>query len=281
VTAAAVRVVTDSTADLPRPLAERLGIAVVPLTVRFGDRAFQDGVDLSPAEFLAELRAAPELPKTSQPPTTAFEEVFRAATDAGQDVVCVTLAATVSGTHNAARLAAEAVAPERVRILDSGSASFHTGFGAIAAAEAAQSGGDLAAVEAAARSALGRAHLYAVLETLEYLQKGGRIGKAAALVGSLLSIKPILTVRDGDVLPLERVRTWRKALDRIVELGRAQAPLAGLAVLHVGNPAAADLLADRLTDLVPRDEIVRGEIGPVVATYAGPGTVGIVALRAE
>lgn len=276
-----VRVITDSTADLPRDLADRLGIAVVPLIVRFGDRSFRDGVDMSPAEFLAELRAAPELPKTSQPPTAAFEEVFRAAIDVGQDVVCVTLASTVSGTHNAARLASENVAPDRIRVLDSGSASILTGLAAVEAARAAHGGADLDAVEAAARSVIRRAHLYAVLETLEYLQKGGRIGKAAAVVGSLLSVKPILTVRDGEVIPLERVRTWRRALDRIVELGRAQSPLACLAVLHVGNPGDADLLADRLSDLVPKEEIIRGEIGPVIATYAGPGTVGIVAVRAE
>ncbi|MGH2535020.1 MAG: DegV family protein [Thermomicrobiales bacterium] len=272
-----VTVVTDSTADIPGPLAASLGIRVVPLSVRFGEQTFLDGVELSPAEFLAKLVASPELPKTSQPPTTAFETVFREEIDSGRQVVCLTIASRLSGTFNSARLAAEAVAPDRIHVVDSGTVTMHLGWGAVVAAQSAAHE-NAVQVTAAARNALGRSHLYALLETLEYVYKGGRIGKAAQLFGSMLAIKPILTVRDGEVTPLERVRTWRKALDRLVELARGHAPLASLAILHAGNPTDAAALADRLADLVPPDQLVTAEAGPVISTYAGPGAVGVMPL---
>lgn len=273
-----VTVVTDSTADIPAELRASLGIAVVPLTVRFGEETFRDRIDLDSAAFLARLRASPTLPQTSQPPTPAFEAVFRDAVADGNDVVCVTITAGLSGTGNAARLAAEAVDAERIRVVDSKSVSMACGWVAIEAARAAQAGAGLADVAEAAMATIPRYRLYAVLETLDYLHKGGRIGRASQLVGSMLSIKPILGIGNGDVHPVERVRTWRKALDRMTELARAQAPLAGLAVLHVGNPGDAKALAHRLADLTPDGNVVTGDIGPVVATYAGPGCVGVVTL---
>ncbi len=275
-----VKVVTDSTSDLPREIAASLDIAVVPLTVSFGDRAYHDGVDLDQAGFLRELRAAPDLPKTSQPPTTAFEEVFGTALADDRDVVCVTIGSGFSGTHNAARLAAEAVGPDRVRVIDSATASMRTGLAVIEGAVAAQRGVDAAGVGAVVESVLARSEVYAVLETLEYLQRGGRIGRASQLVGSLLSIKPVLTLRDNEVLPVERVRTWRKALDRMVEIARAQGQLEHLVILHVGNPDDARGLLERLAELVPNRAPIVGEMGPVIGTYAGPGAVGIVTLRA-
>ena len=275
-----VAVVTDSTADLPSSLAATPNITVVPLSVRFGERAYLDQVELGPDEFLTQLRAATTLPTTSQPPVTAFEAAFRTALDAGCDILCITLASALSGTHNAARLAAEAVGADRVRVVDSGTVTMRLGWAALAAARAAMGGADLAGAEAAARAALERAHLYCVLDTLDYVYRGGRIGRASQLVGSVLSIKPILTVRDGEVIPVERVRTWRKALDRMVELARSHAPLAELAVLHVGNPADARTLADRLDELVPDGAVLVTEAGPVIATYAGPGAVGVVPLVA-
>lgn len=274
----AVTVVTDSTADIPRHLADSLGIQVVPLSVRFGEQTYLDGVELTPAEFLAKLVESPHPPQTSQPPATAFEAVFRDATNGGGDVVCMTIAAGLSGTFNSARLAADAVDADRIRVIDSGTVTMDLGWGAVIAGQAARDGADAAAVEAAARSALGRSNLYAVLETLDYVHKGGRIGKAAQLVGSMLAIKPILTVRDGEVTPLERVRTWRKAVERVAELARGHAPLASLAILHVGNPADAAVLADRLSDLAPADQVVLTEAGPVISTYAGPGAVGVMPL---
>ena len=277
----AVSVVVDSTADVPRHLAEELELTVVPLLVRFGDQTYRDGVDLDPDGFLRLLTSMPGLPQTSQPPSTAFEQAFRKAVDAGHDVVCLTIASRLSGTYNSARLAAEAVDASRIRIIDSGTLTMHLGWSAIAAARAARDGAAADDVASIALATLQRARLYALLETLDYLYRGGRIGRAAQLVGSMLSIKPILTVQDGEVVPLERVRTWRKAIERLGELTRQDAPLESLAIMHVGNPAAAQELADRLADLLPSDRLLITQAGPVIATYAGPGAVGAVPLLAR
>lgn len=273
-----VRVVTDSTSDIPRALASSLGLEVVPLSVRFGDESFLDGVELSASAFLDRLRVASDLPKTSQPPPTAFEAAFRRALAADEDVLCVTIASGLSGTFNAARLAAEAVDARRIRVVDSRTTTMHLGWGVVEAARAAHAGADLDAVAAAANAALARSQLYAVLDTLDYVYKGGRIGKASQLVGSMLNIKPILSMRDNEVVPLERVRTWRTALDRLVDLARAHAPLAEVAVLHMGNPGDAEAVAGRLAELVPSGAVLITEAGPVIATYAGPGAVGVAVL---
>ncbi|MGI8477302.1 MAG: DegV family protein [Thermomicrobiales bacterium] len=275
-----VVIVTDSTSDIPKEIAAALGVRIVPLLVRFGDETFRDGVDIGPAEFLTRLKAAKDLPKTSQPPVTAFEAEFRRAIEADADVVCITVGSKLSGTFNAARLAAETVDPARIQVIDSGTSAMQLGMIAISAARAAAADAPLADVVETALSARDRSRIFVVLDTLEYVHKGGRIGKASQLVGSVLSIKPILTLRDGEVLPLERVRTWRKALDRMVELAREMAPLEFVALMHAGNPADAAALAQRLADLVPADAMIVTEAGPVLTTYAGPGAVCVAAMRA-
>jgi DegV family protein with EDD domain len=275
-----VLVVTDSTSDIPPALAASLGIEIVPLSVRFGDEVFLDRIEMTQDQFLERLKTASDLPKTSQPPTAAFEEVFRKAIDNDRDVVCVTIASKLSGTFNSARLAADAVDANRITIIDSKSVSMTLGWSVIEAARAAGEGKDAPQVAAAANDALTRGHLFAVLETLDYAHRGGRIGRASHLIGSVLSIKPILTVKDGEVTPLERVRTWRKAIERLGEIARSHAPLAGLAVAHAGNPQDAEQLADQLSDLVSTDRLIFTDVGPVIATYAGPGAVGVFPLAA-
>lgn len=274
-----VSVVVDSTSDIPDGIKSNHGIVTVPLTVTFGEQSFTDGVDLTPSEFLTRLKASEATPTTSQPPVTAFADAFSREIERGHDVLCMTIASELSGTSNAARLAADSVDPSQVRILDSRTVSIHLGLGALAAARSAAAGDRLDAVEAAATDTIARSQIFVVLETLEFLRRGGRIGKAQALVGSVLSLKPVLTVRDGHVTPLERVRTWRKAMDRMIELIREQGPLEALAVYHVGNEADARVMAERLADLVPLDEILIGELGSVVTTYAGPGALGAVPVR--
>ncbi len=196
-------------------------------------------------------------------------------------MVCLTIASRLSGTYNSARLAAEAVDAACVQVIDSNTLTMHLGWGAIAAARAARDGASAGDVVAIAVSALQRGRLYALLQTLDFLHRGGRIGRAAQLVGSMLNIKPILTVQDGEVVPLERVRTWRKALDRLVELTRQDAPLESLAVMHVGNPGDAQAIAEHLADLLPSGQVLIAQAGPVIATYAGPGAVGAVPLLAR
>ncbi|MGI8642825.1 MAG: DegV family protein [Thermomicrobiales bacterium] len=276
-----VQVVTDSTADIPAAEVTRHHISVVPLSIQFGDETFLDRIEISADQFVERLQLSNELPKTSQPSVAAFEAAFQQAIAHDADVVCVCLTAGLSGTYNAARLAAEAVASDRITVIDSQSASMATGWCAIAAAQRAAEGGSRQEVVAAAESARGRYQLYAALDTLDYLHKGGRIGRARQLVGSMLSMKPIVAIEEGEVRPVERVRTWRKALERMVSLAEAQRPLERLAVLHVGNPSDAAYIADRLKDLVGEGNVLIGEIGPVVATYSGPGAIGIVTLRVE
>lgn len=274
-----VLVVTDSTADIPRQWADDLGIVVVPLTVMFGTESFRDGIDLSPTEFLDRLREAPTLPTTSQPPVTAFETVFRDARERGQDVVCVTISADLSGTHNAARLAADAVDPERIRIVDSRAMTMQEGWVAIAAARRAREGASFDQVGEAAEAAISRAKLYAVLRTLDYVHKGGRIGRAQQLVGSALAIKPILGVVDGIVTPVERVRTWKKAVTRVAEL-ITPAPT-DILVIHSDNLDDAQGVAAKLRHSYPDARIDIGWAGAAIATYAGPGAVGVAALYPE
>lgn len=273
-----VTVVVDSTADIPPHLAEEVGLRVVPLLVRFGEQTYRDGVDLDAEGFLRLLTSTSALPQTSQPPATAFEAVFHEALEVGRDVVCLTIASRLSGTYNSARLAAEALDASRIQVIDSNTLTMHLGWGAIAAARAARNGASASDVVAIAVSTLQRGRLYALLETLDFLYRGGRIGRAAQLVGSMLNIKPILTVQDGEVVPLERVRTWRRAIERLVELTRQDAPLEALAVMHVGNPGDAQAIAERLADLIPSDQVLIAQAGPVIATYAGPGAVGAVPL---
>lgn len=274
-----VTVVVDSTSDLMADLRARHGIVAVPLTVSFGDQSYKDDVDLTRAEFLQKLTTSTVTPTTSQPPVTAFVDAFRAVLDAGNDVVCLTIAQELSGTFNAARLAAESLDSARIRIVDSRTVSIHTGQAALAAARLAATGAGMEAVAETALATLARGQIFVVLETLEYLRRGGRIGKAQALVGSVLSLKPVLTIREGVVIPLERVRTWRKAQERMIELVREQAPLESLALYHVGNQPGAEALAERLSDLIPVSEILIGDIGSVVTTYAGPGALGAVPIR--
>lgn len=272
----AVLVVTDSTADIPEDMARDHGIVVVPLSITFGSESFRDGIDLSPTEFIARLEASPTLPTTSQPPVTAFEEVFRSAIERGQDVVCVTVSSGLSGTFNAARLAAEAVDADRIRIIDSRSASMAVGWVAIAAARAAKSGVSLAEVAQVATEAVSRVRLYAVLQTLDYVHKGGRIGKAQQLVGSALGIKPILTIADGILQPLERVRLWKRAVSRMTEL-ITPGPT-DIMVLHSDNLPDAERVAADLRQAHPNASVGIGFVGATIITYAGPGAIGIAAL---
>lgn len=276
-----VAIVVDSTLDVPAGVAADLDITVVPLNVQFGDETFLDQVEMSSVEFLARLTSSPTLPRTSQPSPSRFEDVFRAGIESGHDVLCVTIAAELSGTGNSARLAAEATGRERVRVVDSRSVSVGGGFIAIAAAQAARDGASLDEVVALAESMPTRISLYAALDTLEYLHKGGRIGRASALVGSLLSIKPIVQIREGHVQPVERVRTWRKAMDRLATLAADHTPMESIGVMHVGNPTDAEHLAARLAPLDGASEVLIGELGPVVATYGGPGLVGFVVVERD
>lgn len=275
-----VLVVADSTSDLPAHYREELGIEVVPLSINFENETLIDGVDLSPEQYVARLRTLSKLPSTAQPTVDQFQTAFRKGLDAGLDIVCITLSSGLSGTHNSASLAQSELGSDRVKVIDSKSATMALGWVVIEAARAAQGGATTEEVVAAAEKARDNVQFLALLETLDYVYKGGRIGRAGHLVGSALGIKPILGLEGGTVLAVERVRTWRKALNRMIELAAAHGNLLDISVLHTDNLPEAQKVATELKQRFPDANIEIGFAGTTIATYAGPGAVGIMT-RAE
>ena len=286
----AVKLVTDSSCDLPGDLARQWGITVVPCNIHFDDRVYKDGVDIGPDEFYDRLVASPRLPTTAQPSVNDFVEVYRPLLDEGHQVVSVHLSAKFSGTLNSAFQARDTltsgdsgatVDPERIRIVDSQLTSMPLGMVALETARAISEGADAEAVVQAATDTIERCHCYFLLDTLEYLQKGGRIGKASAFLGSLLSIKPILTIRDGEAHAVERARTRVRGLQRLVDLVRGLAPVTRLSVIYSTGTDEAEALRSRLGDLGPADDVVMARFGPVVGTYLGPGALGVSVLSSK
>lgn len=271
-----VRVVTDSTSDISQADAERLGVRVVPLNIQFGSDGLRDGVDILPPTFFKRLVQSKTLPKTSQPSAGAFLEVYQDLARDADQILSIHLSGKLSGTANSARAAAEALGSRaRVLVLDSETVSSPLGYAARMAARAAVDGADLDSCAAVARDTLGRTHLYFVLDTLEYLQKGGRIGRARAWLGNVLNIKPVLTVRGGEVAPIERVRSRIKAEERLFELTTAYPNPERIGVAHSSSPQEAERWAERLRQTLPGVPVDVAWLGPVVGVYSGPGVLGM------
>jgi DegV family protein with EDD domain len=271
-----VSVVTDSSSDLPDDLAAAAGVTVVPLSIRFGDEELVDRRDLNPAEFWARCSASPVLPETSAPSPGAFEQAFRAAAAGGAaGVVCVNLSSKLSATIQAAQAAAAAVEPGvSVRVVDSRSVTMGLGMIALAAARAGATTDDVDAVAALAEDLAGRTRVYGTLDTLENLKKGGRIGAAQALLGSLLSVKPIIEVRDGAVEPGPRQRTRSRALAWLADRVASDAPPGDVAIIS-GQAPDVDALRSLLAGHVPAERLVMADLGAVIGTHAGPRTIGV------
>ncbi|HIC94013.1 MAG TPA: DegV family protein, partial [Anaerolineae bacterium] len=231
-----VRVVTDSASDIPPAMARELGITVVPCNVHFGQRTYRDGVDLSSDEFFAELARSPVLPTTSQPSVGVFEETYRRLAEETDQIISIHLPEKLSVTLNSARLAAQALPEIEIAIVDSGQVSMSQGWLAVMAARAARQGRKLADIVALVREAIPRLRLVAMLDTLEYIHRGGRIGRVAAMLGTLLKVKPLVQVLHGEALPLENARTRWGALRRLVEIAADMAPFEELAVMHARAP---------------------------------------------
>jgi DegV family protein with EDD domain len=277
-----VSVVTDSTAYLPEGLAAERRIGVVPLHVVLGSRTGTDGVDVSPAEVAAALAERRMAVSTSRPTPGEFAAAYRAARSSC--VVSVHLSAALSGTADAARLAARDVLEDgiEVRVVDSGTIGMALGFAVLAAAEEAAAGGDAAAVEAAAVRAAADTDMLFYVDTLEHLRRGGRIGAAAALFGTALAVKPLLHVVDGAIAPLEKVRTASKALARLEVLAvqRAGDAKVDLAVHHLAAEDKAEGLAERLRGQLPGLGALHvTQIGAVVGAHVGPGMLAVVVSR--
>jgi DegV family protein with EDD domain len=271
-----VRVVTDSSCDLPEARAEELGIEIVPLTIRFGTKEYVDRVELSNEEFWRKVATSDVLPETAAPSAGAFEETFRKLAESGADgIICINLSSRLSATMQSAQLAAKALKGTcPVEVVDSLSVSMGLGLQCINAAQLARAGQDLDAIARSAESQVLRTRLFGALDTLEHLRRGGRIGAAQALLGGVLAIKPVIEVRDGAVAEAGKVRTRSKSLrllaDKVVQATNPQQ-------VFVFDAQAPDIgeLIDMLSAAVPRNEIEFGTIGPVIGTHAGPRTIGV------
>jgi DegV family protein with EDD domain len=271
-----VAVVTDSTAYLPSGVAATHRIEVVPLHVQLGDRNLLDGVDLSPSEFAEWIAKPGRVAATSQPSPAAFHDAWTRA-DADH-VVSVHLSSGLSGTTSAATVGAGGFDRD-VRVVDSLSAAMGLGFPVLAAAETAEAGGSVDDVVAAAEAAVARTRTFFYVDTLDHLRRGGRIGAAAALVGTALSVKPLLHMHDGRIEVLEKVRTASRAIARLEEVVAAEAGAGpvDIAVHHLAAPDRARLLAERLRSAVPDvASLLESEVGAVVGAHVGPGMLAVV-----
>ena len=276
-----VRIVTDSACDLPHDIAEKLNIDVVSLSIRFGDDEFTDRVDLTPDEFWAKCKASKTLPETAAPSPGAFQVAYeRALSDGCDGVLVIALSAALSATHQSASLAADAVAGKiAVRVVDSLAVSMAQGLLAIELAELAKTGASLDELEKKALELVQRSGVVAMLDTLEHLQKGGRVGGAKALMGQVLSIKPLLELKDGIIAEAGRQRTKAKALSAIAEVARKNAPLRRLALVH-GASEDVGALQNLVSDISTEFPLLVTDIGPVVGTHGGPGIIGLCWVRA-
>ena len=279
----AIKVVTDSTSDLPADVAESLGIEVVPLNVHFGSDVYKDRVNLMPDAFYDKLIIGDVLPTTSQPSVGEFIDVYERLGSDADGIVSVHISEKLSGTMNSARQASQqANADCPIEVVDTFQVSMGVGICAMEAAEVANSGGNMNQVILAARNAVTRSQCFFMLETLEFLQKGGRIGKAQALIGNLLKIRPMLMLQEGEVHPLGRERTRRKGIAKLVDTVEELAPISGLAVMYSTGLDEAQTLAQNVSKfMIEGREPMMLQIGPVIGTYAGPDTLGIALISAK
>jgi len=272
-----VAVVTDSVANLPPELVERYSITVIPLLVAFGQKVFRDGVDMRPDQFYRRLREDKHLPTTSTPSMGDFLTLFHRLAGEAEAIACIHLAREFSGTLAIAEEAGQAFKETPVRIVDSRSAAMAQGFVVLEAARVAAEGGDLAAVVARATEMIPRVNLVVTLDTLEYLYRGGRIGQAAWLMGSALQFKPVLSVENGAVDPLERPRTQAKAVRRILEImaARVKERPVHAAVVHADALDKAERLRQEVDSLFNCRELYVTDLTPVMGAHAGPGVLGM------
>jgi len=277
-----VAVITDSTSDLSSDVASRHGITIVPLNVHFGDEVFRDQVDISTDEFMRRMSTATKLPTTSQPSVGAFETAFRESAREHDEAVCVVISSRLSGTMQSAEIAARNVEDLiRAEVVDSLSASYGLGFQALRAAELAAEGKRAPDIAMQLRAELARYHVVFFVETLEHLRRGGRIGKAAQLVGSLLQLRPLLRIDEGQVVPFERTRTRKKAIEAVVAFGQSFGAVEAQAILYNTTPDDARMLAERVAPLTPNHPVTVVQLGPVIATHIGPDVLGLVVREAN
>ncbi len=278
-----VKVVADSATDLPPDQVESLGIAVIPCYITFGTEDLKDGVELTTEQFYDRLLNGPDFPKTSQPSVGDFKQLYEEIGPGSDGIVSVHISSRISGTINSATQAAsEAEVDCPIRVVDTLQASLGAGLIAIEAARAARDGRDVETVARAAEEAAARAEFFVLMDTLEYLEKGGRIGKAGALLGGLLRIRPMIILKDGEVHELAKARSRKAGIERLLGFAREFAPADEIGIVQTTTPQEAEGLAARIRDLVPsgREPLI-SRVGPAVGSHAGPGALGIAMLRSS
>lgn len=273
-----IKIVTDSGSGITPEVATQYGLIVVPLYVHFGTETFREGIDLQLDEFLSRLRSAPQLPTTSQPSAGDFYEIYKSLTADGSEVISIHLSSKLSGTVASACTARDMLPEADIHVVDTQFISAVQAMMAIEAARMAAGGQSAAAILARLDQFIAGSHIYFVVDTLEYLQKGGRIGKAQALLGTALQMKPILTLENGVVDAKERIRTKNRAIVRMQEVVEKDAGDRSCRFVGVLHAAAYDEACQLQSHLVARlspAETMLSEVGPVIATHTGPGVVGV------
>ncbi len=277
----AVRIVTDSSADLPAQLAQELGIAVVPLYLRFGEEVFRDRIDISEDEFYERLRRDPVHPSTTQPTPQDFINVYQEVSKGADAIVSIHISGKLSGTCSSALQAREQMEKAcPIEVVDSQTLTMGLGLIDIAAATAANAGKSLKEVLAVVNQSIPSVHLLGLLDTLEYLYRGGRIGRASHLLGSILNVKPLLKLDEGEVAPAGKVRARSKGMDKLFEFVKNAASIEDLAVVYNTTPDEAQSLAERLGSVFPREKIRIARVGPMLGVHMGPGAL-VVTFRGK
>ena len=276
-----VKIIVDSAGDLPTDWLQRWDIAVIPCFINFDTESYpDDGIALTKAEFYRKLATASQLPRTAAPPSGVAKDIIQKQLDKTEQVVVFTVASQLSSVYNSVRLAAQEVDPKRVTVIDSGNVSMAIGWMARAAAEAAETGAGVDEVLAAAQDVRKRTKLYAVIDTLEYLRRSGRVSTLVASIGTMLQIKPIIEVNEGIVTTEQRVRTMGKARQALIELVRSHLPIQHLAVLHTNFPEGGEALKAQVADIATPDTLVM-DITTTVGTHIGPGCLGFSYVKSK
>ena len=274
-----VKIVTDSVADLPPQVIKELGITVVPLVVRFGTELYRDGIDLTAEQFFDKLVHNQFLPVTSLPSPLTFAEVYDRLAEETDEILVITLTAKLSGTHGVALQSVGLMKKKcRVEVIDSRLAAMAEGFIVITAARAARAGARFEEVEDIIHRNIPRVDFRAAFDTLEYLQRGGRVGKAQAFLGSLLKINPIIGMKDGEVFPFGKERTRARALDHLYDFVAGYSHIDELAVEYAMALDEAEKLIERIGARFPKERIYRSRVGPVIGTHTGPSLLLVTVL---
>lgn len=274
-----VRIVTDSTSDIPREIASALGITVVPAYVHFGDKSYRDGVDMAPDELYQRMLNGPVHPTSSAPAPGDFTEAFGRLARETDEIVSVVVTSKQSAVYDSALMGKEAVKQKcRIEVIDSQSVTMGLGLMAIMAARKAQAGASIEEVVEALRQATPRTHGMALLETLKYALRGGRLSKAGTLIGALVKVRPILSIRSGVIGPSGVARTHAKGIERLCDFVRKHRPIDDIAVVHSSSPEEAQSLAEQIESIVPQSHPTIARLGAALGVHAGPGAL-VVAFR--